>query len=350
MKKQLLLVLCLFVFGNSLTVSAESDPIILDLSKPTVPAVIEYTEGGYWVDTYNDEDFPYLVFSPFRFSHVSDGMGWGGMSWDGFTVSVNGSTTEPADALDQWGCMAGGGIKSDADGAIEVGNEMPYLVGYWPAFMEIPGSHYMTVSFDGEYLYKPEGVYIANHPQAYYYNANGSIAKEGDYFKMIIGGIDAEGNDTEATVEHYLAKMVDGKLVQSKEWEWVDLSSLGAVKDLYVKMESTDNDPVWGINTPTYFCMDKLQVLKTEVPVTNISAPAKTNTKVYPTLFTDQLNVDSEMEIKQIQLCDLNGRVVYTVVPTNKHYTIPTGALSKGVYILKLTDGKSISVHKIIKK
>lgn len=355
MKKHLLLVLGLFALGNVATVSADSDVITLDLSKPTVPATMEYTAEGYWKNTYNDVDYPYLIFSPFKFSHVHDGNGWGGMSWDGFTVSKNAATTKPSDYNDQWGCIAGGGIKVDQLGQIVldadtvvVDREVPYLVGYWSSYMDGNGSHYMTVSFNDDYLYEPVGLYVANHPQPYYHNKdNGGISKADDYFKLIIGGVKADRNDAPTTVDHYLAQVVEDKLVQPTRWQWVDLSSLGEVKELYFAMESTDWGD-WGINTPTYFCMDKLQVRRGNP--SNISQPGKENIKVYPTLFSDCVNVESEKGIGQIQLCDLNGRVVYSAFTTEEQYTIPTEVLTQGIYVLKLMDEGSISVHKIIKK
>ncbi|MCI6491676.1 MAG: DUF4465 domain-containing protein, partial [Prevotella sp.] len=38
-------------------------------------------------------------------------------------------------------------------------------------------------------------------------------------------------------------------------WDWVDLSSLGTVKTLTMSMSGSDMG-TWGLNTPTYFCMD----------------------------------------------------------------------------------------------
>ena len=357
MRKQLLLALSFCLLGSFIHASAEGEIITLDLSKPTTPAVIEFTEDGYWVETYNDE-IPELVFSPFRISHLKTGDSWGGSSWDSFTISKNGSAEKPS-GFDAWGCMTGGGIKTTEDGYILLGSankivvdsEIPYVLAYWPAFMEYPGSpHYNTISFDDDYLYEPVGFYVANNPQSYYYNIDGGIAKDGDFFKLIIGGTDAEGNDIDTTVEYYLAWMENGKLYQPEGWEWVDLSSLGAVAELYFTMESTDNGD-WGINTPTYFCLDKLQVIKTNQKGTAIQPVAPVaSAKVFPTAFSDRITVESEKAINKIQIFDTTGKLIYTANPGNKQYTILTESLTKGGYILKLTDGESFSVHKIIKK
>ena len=91
------------------------------------------------------------------------------------------------------------------------------------------------------------------------------FTKEGDMFKLTIHGKDENGEYTGISVNHILAEFKDGELIQSADWEWVDLSSLGAVASLYFTMESTDADPLFGPNTAVYFCMVKLQVTPVDV-------------------------------------------------------------------------------------
>lgn len=72
-----------------------------------------------------------------------------------------------------------------------------------------------------------------------------------DYFKLtIIGKLEGEITNT---VDLYLA--INGIIVD--EWVEVPLETLGKVDELNFEFESTDTGD-WGINTPTYFCMDAL--------------------------------------------------------------------------------------------
>ena len=43
-------------------------------------------------------------------------------------------------------------------------------------------------------------------------------------------------------------------------WTYVNLEYLGEVKALMFAMESSDTHPQWGINTPTYFALDRLEI------------------------------------------------------------------------------------------
>jgi hypothetical protein len=283
--------------------SANSGVITLDLSQPTNPATFTLDANGVWTETYNDEDYSFIEFnnSTFMFSHLIGGEGsaWGGSFWDGFTYSKNGDNTDYGQGGssswvdNQWGNMAGGGIKTDAEGNILTGGgvvltdpDAPYLVGYW-SFMD---GYYdypvLTVIFDD--VYYAQEVYINNSPWSYYGNMDGdgfarALNQEGDYFKLFIHGLDENYEDNGKTAEYVLAEFKDGVLHQSPNWERVDLSALGEVGGIYFTMQSTDSDPIYGMNTAAYFCMDKLQVSK-DAPVPEhtftITAPEGANVYV----------------------------------------------------------------------
>ena len=75
---------------------------------------------------------------------------------------------------------------------------------------------------------------------------------EDDYLLLHIGGaLDGKVVDTE--VEFYLAK---GKNIVT-EWTYVDLKQLGTVDAIFFTMTGS-RTAEWGLNTPTYFCIDNL--------------------------------------------------------------------------------------------
>ena len=293
-----LLVTNVYLFAGQNTQS-QSDTITLNLGTPTNLAQINLNEKGYWTETYNtSEQYRWLEFGQFKFSHVLNAFGGsdvgGGMSyWDGFTYCTSGDSTDYGEAgssdawvAQQWGCMPGGGIKTDADGnvmtdesgkvLVQKGN--PYLVAYWGYWIELMegGAPCLQMKFTDGKQYKPVGIYIANHPWPYYGNIHGDgfaqpFTQEGDYFKLIIHGLNAAGEDTGSKVEYMLAEFKNGQLVQSPDWNWVDLSRLGTVSGIYFSMETTDADPIYGPNTAVYFCLDKLQVRS----VTETTAPSR---------------------------------------------------------------------------
>ncbi len=162
---------------------------------------------------------------------------WG--SWDGFSYSNITDTTSEGFAV-QYNAIAGGGA----------GGSSNYATGYYGAFAASPP----TVTLSAAQVVT--GAYFTNNNYAYYSMLNGDqFAKkfeEGDWFKLTIEGKDAAGNST-GTVDFYLATGTN--IVNT--WQWVDLSSLGAVKSLEFTLTSSDTGE-WGMNTPAYFAMDSL--------------------------------------------------------------------------------------------
>lgn len=310
MKKTFLL-FCFYSFFINLLFATDNDIITLDLSNPTHPAeFILNKEKGYWKETYNNaEEFRWINFDLFSLTHIPTGFGGSdvgeGMSyWDGFTYCASGDTfdygiTGSSDGwlARQWGCMAGGGIKTDkegkvltdANGKVIVEKGIPYLVAYWGYWVEMNqgGDPCLQVKFTDGKPYIPKGIYLCNHPWPYYGNIHGdgfasAFTQEGDYFKVTIHGMNEEGEDMGVKVDHILAEFKNGKLEQSTDWQWVDLSALGTVYGIYFTMESTDMHNIieLGPNTAVYFCMDKLQVR----PAEESAAPSRpTGLKTIPT-------------------------------------------------------------------
>jgi len=324
----------------------------LDLSQPTNPATFDVDANGVWTGTYSN-DYPYIEFnnSTFMLSHVIDGDGFGdgsGGSWDGFTYSKNGDNTDyygggssQSWTTHQWGNMAGGGIKTDADGnvlkdengVVTADPDTPYLVAYWGYYKKegpyadmFPDAQ-QTLQIILNKVYNAKGVYINNSPWPYYGNISGDgfarpLDQDGDYFKLIIYGLDENYEDNGKQVEYYLAQNIGGTLIQSPNWEWVDLSALGEIGGMYFRMESSAGDPMYGMNTAGYFCMDKLQVedpLLREVTITM-------NT------------VSTTMGLKNKE----TGEPVNTGTPTSNKYTFKA---YPGDYVLSAygTDGTTLN-------
>jgi hypothetical protein len=338
------------------------DTITLNLLQPVNPEYFTLTNTGQWTETSNDTKYPVIEFNygnplgVMSFTHEIGGIyfGFGESSWDGFTYSVSGDSTnyEPSSAWisNQWGNMAGGGIKTgdnnrilkNEDGVVEVVKGIPYLVAYWG--MEGMDEYYLdetgfralqTILYD---TYEAVGVYLNNHPWTYYSNKDGNtyargLNQAGDYFNIIIHGLDAEGNETGKTVEYTLAENKEGEgLIQSSNWEWVDLSPLGEIGGLYYTLASTDVGK-YGINAPLYFCLDKLQV---RVPdKTGVNRPdADSRLLAFPNPFKDYIIVKAVTE-SNVVVYNLSGQPVLNATVKTGGNRINTSTLPKGAYILK---------------
>ena len=259
------LILAILALTLGVSANAAKKSIVLDLTQPSNPVSFEYDANGVWTETYNDADYTYWESQVFMFTHLIDGPGssWGGIAWDGFTVSKNGESTPASDLLDsQWGCMAGGGIADVVDNDIITDPSRPYAIAYY-SLMSMQNS--LSITFNDGNNYSAEGMYVTTSPYIYYATKDGyfvarPFTEEGDYLKIIAHGVKEDNSET--TTEMAIAEFTNGTFSALDKWEWFDLSPLGEVKEIYFTMESTDVDPMWGMNTPGYFCMDRLTVSK----------------------------------------------------------------------------------------
>jgi len=170
-------------------------------------------------------------------------------SWDGFSYS-NITYTAIGGLTAQYNAIAGGGQGDSAN----------YAIGY-VGWASPPRVTLNTVGV-------VDGLYVTNNNSTYYSMLNGdAFAKkfggEGgndqDWFMLTVTGKDVDGVVT-GTVDFYLAdyRFADNDVDYIvNTWQFVDLTSLGAVKSLEFGLSSSDVGD-WGMNTPAYFAVDTL--------------------------------------------------------------------------------------------
>ena len=171
---------------------------------------------------------------------------WG--SWGGFAYSnIKDPCSEGWSA--QFNCITG--VAQSGDN---------YAVGYVDTYNRITPT--MVIDTEGVL----GGVYVTNSNFAYYSMLNGDMfakkfggetGDDPDWFVLTITGKDDNDVPT-GTVDFYLADYRFGDNSHDyivNTWEYVNLTSLGAVKSLEFSLNSSDVGP-WGINTPLYFVMD----------------------------------------------------------------------------------------------
>ncbi|MBQ6080644.1 MAG: DUF4465 domain-containing protein [Muribaculaceae bacterium] len=257
--------------GALMASAAWAGVITLDMNKALNPETLTFDAVGMWTECYNDADYTWLEFGDangeFMLSHLIGGEGssWGGYYWEGFCPAIGGDQTDYSQTgwtNNQSGCMAGGGCVINEDGSVTADPEQPYFVCYYSSWYDVDGSlQVMFMDKNGATTFEPVGVYVCNHPWAYYDCEHGegvaSAFEEGDYLELTAIGVSADRAETSTSIR--LAEFVDGQLNVANDWTFFDLSSLGQVTKVYFTLSSTDSGD-WGMNTAAYFCMDKFQV------------------------------------------------------------------------------------------
>ena len=259
--KQFFFILCLL---SSLVASAEV--ITMDLSTATDMASnpITYSNiygGGYydgtdvWDSTYNDSgicQFIYTNEARFMLSHIPSQNSYGGLSWEGFTLSK-----VSQDTANVFGCVANGGL---------AGVGTPYVIGYYSDWiLATKGFSSNIILFDQAYY--PEYVYICQNSNTMEAITKGNVFNaraftETDTLALIISTLNSNLEEIES-ITYFLA--VDG--TKNNGWVKVPLTALNQAMGLSFRMTTTDIGE-YGANTPLYFALDGLTV-NTE-PVTAV--------------------------------------------------------------------------------
>jgi len=183
-------------------------------------------------------------------------------SWSGLTYSSRTDSTT-AGFGNQYSAIAGGG----ADGSAN------YAVTYHDAFAATPTD---VVTFDVPSIVGGAQITNTTYAALSMQNGDGFAKKFGgatgddaDFLKLSIVGWNA-ANQATGSVDFYLADYRSADSAADyivREWSFVNLTSLGVVSKLTFDFASSDNGP-FGINTPTYFALDDLDVTAVPEPST----------------------------------------------------------------------------------
>jgi hypothetical protein len=115
----------------------------------------------------------------------------------------------------------------------------------------------------------------------------------------------------------------------STKWEYVSLISLGLVDSLSFSIASSDVG-AFGINTPTYFCIDQVSTANGTTPVIE---SASEQAKIYPNPANDFINIDHKTELNHISAIDLSGKSIIMDAVGNNIYS--TSEMIPGLYLIK---------------
>lgn len=259
---------------------------------------------------------------------------WG--SWSGFSVS-NMKDSLTAGWENQYSAItAGGAEQSDNYAVVYVSGEQqidfdaPLQIG---GFFATNATYtYLSMKYGDDFTKK----------------FGGADGTDPDYFKLIVSGYETFGDKTDS-VDFFLA---DFRYNESEkdyivnDWKWIDLSTLGVVSSIKLKLESTDNGD-WGMNTPAYFCIDNF------TGSVSVSAGLKEEIKlnIYPNPINEYIQIECSSLIHNLNLVDCSGKTVFQRSAINQYNFQISGLsdLPHGIYLLNLGTKEDTFQQKIIK-
>ena len=168
--------------------------------------------------------------------------------WSGFAVSNHSDSITPG-IVNQYSSITGSGANSSKEFAL--------LYSFLSDTIEfiVPAKIINISISNSTYTY-----YSMKYGNEFSKKFGGASGLDEDYFHLNITAVDTAGNNIPYNTPIYLADFTfsnNSLDYISKTWENYDLSSVGYVKYLIFSFSSSDTS-IYGINTPTYVCIDNI--------------------------------------------------------------------------------------------
>ncbi|MEO1626206.1 MAG: DUF4465 domain-containing protein [Bacteroidota bacterium] len=177
----------------------------------------------------------------------------------------------------------------------------------------------------------------------------GETGMDEDFFLLTIKGY-FEGELTLDSVDFYLADYrfadtLDDYIV--KDWQTVELNTLGAVDSLLFQLRSSDVGAN-GMNTPAFFCLDDL---RPDIELSQRELADELPLEVFPTIARKELSIRStkSMDDLNYRLLTQSGQVIrqeeFSVIGQSR---LELPELPSGMYYIQFSDGKGLKTQAFI--
>ncbi len=300
-------------------------------------------------------DFENFGLSPGEFLNGSDGSGGfrsGNVflpndyneefeSWSGWAISATTDTETPG-FTNQYSAITGGGAEGSDTYALA-------FASGGSTVMELEGE-----AAGGAV----EGLFVTNSTYAALAMANGDMfakkfggesGDDPDFFLLTVKAY-RNGELSTDSVDLYLADYRFEDNSQDyilQEWTYLDLTSLGNADSLLFSLTSTDVGQ-FGINTPTYFCIDNLT---TADMISNTRELPASSLSVFPNPATEAWQVDWRLAGQaSAQLFDAQGRLIRRLRLQRGNNRIEAAGLSSGLYFLRLENEDGFLSQPLLKQ
>ncbi|PWL29563.1 MAG: hypothetical protein DCO96_07335 [Fluviicola sp. XM-24bin1] len=260
-------------------------------------------------------------------------------SWTGFSISnVTDNTT--MDYTNQYSTASGTGAGGSANFGVyhSSGSLSAESANTQITEFKITNTAYAKLAMENGYFVAKQ----FGSP----YNSNGQLdgTNGEDWFKVWIYASSDQGDLD--SMEFYLA---DYRFADSTQdyiidtWETIDLTQEFSfpVSSLSFSLESTDNDPMFGMNTPAYFAIDDIKTMGSVGLATNESL----DIEVYPNPATDFVKVNAPEG--KITLVDLQGNILLQQEHKGQS-SIDVSNLVTGVYVIRWSNASDSYTNRIL--
>lgn len=209
---------------------------------------------------------------------------------------------------------------------------------------------------DGANSPQIKGINIANNAYAYYSmlegdqfakKFGGATGDDPDYLFITIRAI-VNGAPSVDSIDVYLADYTfddNSKDYILKEWKYIDISALNAKEGLVFSMSSSDVGQ-FGINTPTYFCVDDIELAG---PSSNQEEGQIDEITIFPNPVSDVLRIETNLfKVSKCEIYNMQGVKVYSN-ETLGDFEINIAGFQTGKYIVRIQNDLGIRQSAFLK-
>jgi hypothetical protein len=238
------LIICGTLFTSCKKGDSETQTQVIDFESMQVPS------AGYWNGSDGSGSF---TAGTMKFENQFS-KSWG--TWAGFSYSHKNDVTTAS--------------YTNEFSVFDTSNKQNKFAVFYPSFEQS-----IFVSFPSGEEHIIQSMDFCNNTYAglsmkngdsYSKKFGGTSGTDQDWFKVTVNGYNKSGAKV-GSVDVYLADFRNGDSSKDyilSKWTTFDLSSLGKVHQVTFVFSSSDNG-IYGINTPTYVCLDNIRYVDDQV-------------------------------------------------------------------------------------
>jgi len=235
--------------------SEDNDPVTITTDMGQV--ALNYNDDGTWTEVASNNTF---ALQGLQFAHEGEISPWG-LTWNGFTPARYAGLDYSAVTSwlqHQFQVPTRGGMS---------GTGTPYVVAFWdtqenestPADDRSCRIYYRQTPTSEALPFTPKDMHVQLTCYTMHAITDGNDFcrpfDDGDWLRLTAHGVHADG--TEVTTDILLADYTGDTPMIADSWTRMELSGLGTITELYFTLSSSDTGR-WGMNTPSYFALDRL--------------------------------------------------------------------------------------------
>jgi hypothetical protein len=257
--------------------------------------------------------------------------------WTGFSYSNMTDVSTPG-YFNQYSAVTGSGRNSEKYAIYTPDKMISFSQNTFIHSLYITNTTYAYLSMlNGDFFGKQFG--STNNANGFPDGTNGE-----DFFRVWFIGLNNEMQRMDSVLfylaDYRFANDEQDYIVNS--WKKVDLTSLGSIRHIDFKFESSDMSGIY-LNTPSYFALDDVYFSNT----LNLSDKKNTFLNTYPNPTNNSFQINDFSG--KVSLFNYEGKEILSLA-YEKNSIIDISNLTKGVYFLNLIDNNgSVSTQKITK-